>query len=385
MADKRILTTHAGSLPRPRSLVELYARRAGGQDIDSARLLEEGDAATRAVVARQKQAGIDIPSDGEQVREAFFMYVRRRMTGFGGFWKRPGMADMLAYPEYLEARLQMLSGRTAVSNMEGPMAVGPVTYADPGACEAEIAGFKTALEEAGGGFADAFITAPSPGIVARAMKNDHYPDEDAYLEALGEALRVEYEAAARHGLILQIDAPDLALERHVTYADRPVGDFLAFVDQVIAATNRALRNVPRERVRLHVCWGNYEGPHDRDVDLRDILPSLLKANVGGFLLPFANPRHQHEISLFKEIPLAADQYLIAGVIDTQTNFVEHPEVVAERLERAAEAVGDPARVLAGTDCGFDTSAGMGRVASDVVWAKLKAMRDGADIASARLF
>ena len=385
MAEKRILTTHAGSLPRPRRLTEMYAARVNGADVDPAALFAEGDRATRWVVARQRQAGIDVPSDGEQVREAFFLYLQRRLSGFGGHWDRPGPREMQDYPEWAAMRRTSLASRPMVNSYQTPEAVGAVRYLDTAENEAEIASFKAALEAEGGGFADAFITAPSPGIVAMAIRNRHYASEEDYLDALVAALRVEYEAAARHGLMLQIDAPDLALERHVTYADRPVGDFLAFVDQVIAATNRALRNVPRERVRLHVCWGNYEGPHDRDVDLRDILPSLLKADVGGFLLPFANPRHQHEISLFKEIPLAADQYLIAGVIDTQTNFVEHPEVVAERLERAAEAVGDPARVLAGTDCGFDTSAGMGRVASDVVWAKLKAMRDGADIASARLF
>ena len=175
------------------------------------------------------------------------------------------------------------------------------------------------------------------------------------------------------------------MERHFSYADRPLGEFIKFIERVIARINGALRNVPRERVRLHVCWGNYESPHDKDVALKEILPTILQADVGAFLLPFANPRHQHEIKLFGDAPLAADQSLIVGVIDTQTNFVEHPEVVADRLERAAEMVGDPARIQAGTDCGFDTSAGMGRLTADVVWAKLKAMQEGARIASERLF
>jgi 5-methyltetrahydropteroyltriglutamate--homocysteine methyltransferase len=196
---------------------------------------------------------------------------------------------------------------------------------------------------------------------------------------------VEYEAIVAHGFLLQIDAPDLALERHISYKDRPLADFLAFVESVVTAINAALANVPRERVRLHVCWGNSESPHDCDVPLRDILPVLLQANVGGLVLPFANPRHGHEFRCFAETPLADDQILVAGVIDSLTNFVEHPELVADRIERVAATIGDPTRVLAGTDCGFDTSAGWGRVAEDVVWAKLASLREGARIASERLF
>ena len=237
-----------------------------------------------------------------------------------------------------------------------------------------------------GSFVEPFLTAPSPGIIAAAMKNEYYDTEEAYLAALADALRVEYEAIVGHGFLLQLDCPDLALERHISYQDRPLGDFLGFVERVVAAINRALEHVPRERVRLHVCWGNYEGPHDLDVPLADILPVIRHAKVGGFVFPFANPRHAHEYHCFENGGgLDDDQVLVAGVIDTLTNFVEHPLVVAERLERVARAVGDPRRVLAGTDCGFDTSAGMGRVAEDVVWAKLKSLRDGARLASERLF
>ena len=216
------------------------------------------------------------------------------------------------------------------------------------------------------------------------MKNEHYDTEDAYLDALGTALRPEYETIVQRGFLLQLDCPDLALERHLSYQDRPLGDFLGFVERVVATINKALENVPRDRVRLHVCWGNYEGPHDCDVPLADILPVIQKANVGGFFFPFANPRHAHEYRVFEKLPLADDQVVIAGVIDSLTNFVEHPEAVADRLERVAGAVGDPRRVIAGTDCGFDTSAGMGRVAEDVVWAKLKSLAEGARIASERL-
>ncbi len=202
---------------------------------------------------------------------------------------------------------------------------------------------------------------------------------------MGKALQIEYEAIVEHGFILQIDAPDLAMERHVTYKDAPLSAFLEFAEMVVAVVNEALVNVPRDRVRLHVCWGNSESPHDSDVPLADILPIIMKTNVGGFVLPFANPRHAHEYKSFADHRLAEDQVLVAGVIDTLTNFVEHPEVVADRLERVATVIGDPTRVLAGTDCGFDTSAGWGRVAEDVVWAKLRTMRNGAELATERLF
>jgi 5-methyltetrahydropteroyltriglutamate--homocysteine methyltransferase len=251
--------------------------------------------------------------------------------------------------------------------------------------KAEIADFRAALDEKGGGFVEPFLTAPSPGIIAAAMKNEHYDTEDSYLAALGEALKIEYETIVSSGFLLQLDCPDLALERHLSYQDRPLGDFLGFVERVVDTINQAIATIPRDRVRLHVCWGNYEAPHDKDVPLEDILPILQKAKVGGFVLPFANPRHQHEWRVLQKFPLADDQIIVAGVIDDLTAFVEHPEVVADRLENVARAVGDPKRVMAGTDCGFDTSAGMGRVTEDVVWAKLRAMSDGAKIATQRLF
>ncbi len=248
---------------------------------------------------------------------------------------------------------------------------------------AECADFRAVLDETGAHFVETFVTAPSPGIIAGAMKNEYYDSEAAYLAALGAALREEYEAIVDAGFLLQLDCPDLALERHLSYQDRPLGDFLGFVERVVATINGALVNIPREAVRLHVCWGNYEGPHDCDVPLADILPILQRAKVGAFFLPFANPRHAHEYKVFEKMPLADDQILIAGVVDSLTNFVEHPEAVADRLERVAQVVGDPHRVIAGTDCGFDTSAGMGRVAEDVVWAKLRSLAEGARIASVR--
>jgi 5-methyltetrahydropteroyltriglutamate--homocysteine methyltransferase len=294
-------------------------------------------------------------------------------------------ADLDAYPQYKSAFQQRVTSAERVSNRANlPKAIGHVSYPDPSMIEAECADFRAALQGQQG-FAEAFLTAPSPGIIASIVQNEHYDTFDRYLDALGAALQVEYEAIVRHGFLLQLDCPDLALERHTSYRDRPLGDFVEFVEKVVAAINKAVANIPRDKIRLHVCWGNYEGPHDRDVALRDILPAILQAKAGAIFLPFANPRHAHEFQVLKDIPLANDQLLIAGVIDTLTNFVEHPEVVADRIERIAAVLGDRRRVLAGTDCGFDTSAGMGRVTQDVVWAKLRALREGADLASQRLF
>jgi 5-methyltetrahydropteroyltriglutamate--homocysteine methyltransferase len=384
-SEERILITHAGSLPRPPELVRLYVRRVQGEAVDPAELEAAGREALRHAVRRQIEAGIDVGNNGEQQREGFFLYVQHRMSGFGGAWRRRPRGDVVRYPVFQRMLEEQIAGRTAVSNFQPPKAVGAVRYLDPANVNAECADFRAVLDEAAGGFAEPFLTAPSPGIVAAAMKNEYYTSEEAYLDALADALRVEYEAIVDSGFLLQLDCPDLALERHITYQDRPLGDFLGFVERVVAAINRALVNVPRERVRMHVCWGNYEGPHDQDVPLADILPVIRQTRVGGFVFPFANPRHAHEYRCFAGGVLDDDQILVAGVIDTLTNFVEHPEVVAERLERVAKAVGDPRRVLAGTDCGFDTSAGMGRVAEDVVWAKLRALADGARIASERLY
>jgi 5-methyltetrahydropteroyltriglutamate--homocysteine methyltransferase len=384
-SEERILTTHAGSLPRPPELVRLYVRRARGEAVDPAELAAAGRAALRWVVPRQIAAGIDGGNNGEQQREGFFLYVQHRMSGFGGHGQRRPRGDVVRYPIFQRMLEEQMARRTAISNFQPPKAVGEVRYLDPTAVDAECADFRAVLDEVEGGFVEPFLTAPSPGIVAAAMKNEYYDTEDAYLDALADALRVEYEAIVGHGFLLQLDCPDLALERHISYQDRPLAEFLGFVERVVASINRALTNVPRERVRMHVCWGNYEGPHDLDVPLAEILPVIRKARVGGFVFPFANPRHAHEYRCFQGGVLDDGQILIAGVIDTLTNFVEHPEVVAERIERVARAVGDPRRVLAGTDCGFDTSAGMGRVAEDVVWAKLKALAEGARIASARLF
>jgi len=384
-SDGRILTTHAGSLPRPARLTELYARRATGVAVDEDELARLAADAVAEIVPRQVAAGIDIGNNGEQPREAFFLYAQRRMSGFSGAGDRPPFKDVESYPEFKRLRNEAMAVRTAVSNLAPPKVTGAIRYLDPELIAAECAQFRAVLAQQPKGFVEPFMTAPSPGIIAAAVPNAYYDSEAAYVAALAEALAVEYRAVVEAGFLLQLDCPDLAMERHMSYADRPLGDFIAFIELVIDAINRALDGIPPERVRLHVCWGNYEGPHDADVALADIQAAILQARVGGFLFPLANPRHAHEWRCFADGAIGDDQVLAIGVIDTTTNYIEHPEVVAERIERVARALGDPSRVIAGTDCGFDTSAGMGRVAEDVVWAKLKAMRDGAALASERLF
>ena len=385
-STSRILTTHTGSLPRPRELTRLYALRARGEAVDAAAIDRAGRDAVAAVVRKQHDAGIDVGNNGEQQRDSFFLYLKSRLSGLGGSWERPSRADVDRYPEFKRMWIEQHASKTQVSALGGlPKAIGEVRYLDDRAINDECGDFNAVLANNPGVFVEPFMSAPSPGILATAVRNEHYDTLASYLDALGRALQVEYEAIVDNGLLLQIDAPDLALERHITYKDQPTSAFVAFVEQVVATINRALVNVPRDRVRLHVCWGNSESPHDADVPLDDILPALQQAKVGGFVLPFANPRHAHEFKCFAKYPLADDQILVAGVIDSLTNFVEHPEVVADRLERVAAVIGDPTRVLAGTDCGFDTSAGWGRVAEDVVWAKLASLRDGARIASKRLF
>jgi 5-methyltetrahydropteroyltriglutamate--homocysteine methyltransferase len=385
-SEHRLLTTHAGSLPRPAALTRLYAQRSRGEAVPATELEAEGKAALRRVVSRQVEAGIDVANNGEQQRDSFVLYVRDRLSGLGGTWKRRQRADVERYPIFKQQLFDTFTGKEAVDDIAGlTCARGEIHYLDAGPVAAECTDFRAALEESKAPFAETFLTAPSPGMVSAIVLNEHYPSEETFLDALGEALRVEYETIIAGGFLLQLDCPDLARERHNTYQDRPLDEFLVFGNRVIDAINRALRNIPRERVRMHVCWGNYEGPHDCDVALEDIIPVIARAKVGGFVLPFANPRHAHEFRYMRDLLRHDDQIIVGGVIDTTTNFVEHPEVIADRLERIAAVVGDPRRVMAGTDCGFETIAGRGRVAEDVVWAKLKALSDGARLASSRLF
>jgi 5-methyltetrahydropteroyltriglutamate--homocysteine methyltransferase len=380
----RILTTHAGSLPRPRELCEMFARLSRREHISEEMLNASVQAATRAVIRKQLEAGIDIGNNGEQSRESFFTYVQHRMSGFGGRSERPAIADLVAYPSYY-GRLAAMVGGESVDLLHAPQALGEVRYVNSEPLERECVDYLRIVAEYQPGFQESFMTAPSPGIIASAMLNAHYPSLAAYVAALVDALRVEYRAIVGHGLILQIDAPDLAMERHTSYANRSLTDFQEFVELIVSGINRALEGIPRDRVRLHICWGNYEGPHDRDVALADILPILLKTKCEAMLISMANPRHEHEYRCFTGKSFPSDMLLLAGVIDSTTNYVEHPDVVADRIERAARAVGDPERVIGATDCGFETTVGLSTVAEEVVWAKLKALHEGAAIASKRLF
>ena len=377
-SESRLLTTHAGSLPRPPALAELHGRRSRGEPVDPDELRRTVEAATATAMAAQTDVGIDIGNDGEQARESFVTYVQHRMSGFGGTSQRHLMSDLLDHPDFIELALPRRD-RMKVSLMAAPAAVGEVTYRDGTELEAECARLADAP------FGQTFMTAASPGIVAATMENRYYGSQADYVEAVAAALSREYHTIVEHGLLLQIDAPDLALERHTLFADQPLDRFLEWVELVVASINTALEGIDPRHVRLHVCWGNYEGPHTRDVDLAAIQPRLYEAHVGALVISMANARHAHEHRCFQRNPLPDGMVLVAGVIDTTSNYVEHPEVVADRLVRVAEAVGDPRRIIAGTDCGFDTSAGIGDVAPSVVWEKLRALRAGADLATERLF
>lgn len=384
-SDKRILTTHAGSLLRPRALGEMFGRLSRHEPVNAAAMAQAIDTATRHVVAMQAECGIDVANNGEQARESFFTYVQHRMCGFGGQSNRPHLADVWSYPTFVEMLMTQIRARVQVDLLHAPKAIAAVSYVDRGPLERECDDFARILADLKPGFAETFMTAPSPGIIAAAMLNEHYPSLDQYVNALADALRVEYETIVARGFVLQIDAPDLAMEHHVSFAGRPLGEFLGFVDLVIDAINRAIDQLPPDRIRLHVCWGNYEGPHTHDLALVELLPHLYRARVGALMIALANPRHEHEYQCFERHRLPPAMNLIAGVIDTTTNYVEHPRLVAERILRLARVIGDPRRVIAGTDCGFETSSGLAPVAEEIVWEKLRSLRDGAALASRHLF
>ena len=381
----RILTTHAGSLPRPPELTAAHVARSRGEVFDAVSLAAAIEKATRDVVAKQIEVGLDVINNGEMGRESFFTYVQHRMSGFGGQSSRAIMADLVRYPGFLQRRSNATEAGKSVTLMNAPQAVQAVSYTDDGPIRAECEQLSRALEEHAGAYAEAFVSAPSPGIVATAMQNAHYATLEDYVRALAEALRTEYRGIVDSGFVLQIDAPDLAMERHTFFQERPLEEFRQFLRVGVDAINAALEGIDPERVRLHVCWGNYEGPHDLDVPLADIWDEVERVRAAGFLLSMANPRHAHEYRHFERASLPAESVIVPGVIDTTTNYVEHPEAVADRIERVVAAVGDPARVLAGTDCGFETSAGFATVAPDVAWQKLRALAEGAALASRRIY
>lgn len=384
-SEKRILTTHTGSLPRPAALVELFARRNRGETVDT-ELAQIGAEALRTVIAKQKAAGIDIGNNGEQIRDGFFRYIRHRISGFDGVWKRPPKADIERFPAFKAMKAQQTANRAgAVDRAQTPAATSALRYVNPGVIRDECNDVSAAMKQAGDPFAEVFMNAPSPGIVATGLGNLFYKTQAEFLAAIGAVLKVEYEAIVNQGFVLQIDAPDLALEAGVAFHGRPKSEFLEFVELVTATINDALADIPRERVRMHVCWGNSDSPHDRDIPLADIMPILKKAKVGGYVLPFASPAHAHEYRVLEKLPLDDGQIIVAGVIDSVTNVIEHPEAIADRLERVAAVVRDPRRVMAGTDCGLETIPGMSPVAEDVAWAKLASLASGAQLASKRLF
>jgi 5-methyltetrahydropteroyltriglutamate--homocysteine methyltransferase len=376
----RILTTHVGSLPRPPSLTALLVKQEAGEAVDAGELHREMADAVKHVVAQQIASGVDVINDGEQPRVGFQTYVPLRMNGFGGQSTRKPPTDMMAHPDMFAVMARRFPSSGKISN--APQAVAELSYDDLSAAKEELDLFDAATK--GASATERFMTAPSPGIISTTMLNAHYDTHEAYVFAIARQMKKEYALIAARGLVLQLDAPDLAMERTMQWQDKSVAEFLDIARMHVAALNDAIADIPKDQVRLHCCWGNWEGPHVHDVPLSEILPVLCAANVGGLSLEFANPRHQHELTAFKAHPFPGDKVLIPGVLDSTTNYVEHPEVVANRIEAAARAVGDRTRVIAGTDCGFGTFAGYEFIAPSIVWAKLRAMADGAAIASARL-
>ena len=382
-SHSRILTTHVGSLPRSAALADLLIDQEQGKDIDLAALNREAELAVQHVIQKQAESGVDIGNDGEQPRIGFQTYVPQRMKGFGGESKRPTPQDMKEFPDFMALMQKRNVMRAKVFN--APQAIAELAYQDLSAVQAECDLFQRCLDQQPQKFTECFMTAASPGIVATTMLNAYYDSYEKYVFAIARELKKEYEYIHSQGFLLQLDSPDLAMERTFLFQDKSIQEFQKIVEIHIAAVNMAVENIPADRLRLHVCWGNYDGPHNHDVPLEDILPIVYQAKVGGLAIELANPRHQHEYKVLKKYPLPDAMVLIPGVIDSTTNYIEHPEVVADRICQAAEAVGDRGRVIAGTDCGFGTFAGWEMVPDSVVWAKMKACSEGARMATERLW
>ena len=371
----RILTTHVGSLPRPAELEDLLLRREkNALDADSGKRLPSLVVdAVNAVVRRQASLGVDIVCDGEMSKYAYATYARERMSGLEGEDQPLALSELAEFPNFAQ-RIKL--------DIKTPACVGPVSYHGKVALATDIGNLKAAVDtvEVEG----AFMSASSPGIMSHYMPNKHYPSQDAYLEALADTMKSEYDAIADAGLLLQIDCPDLALGRHFRAAPMSVADFRREVARLVEVLNHALRDIPADRMRLHLCWGNYESPHHHDIELTEILDLIMKVRPAALLIEGANPRHKHEWAVFKDFPLPDDKVLVPGVIDTCTNYIEHPEVVAQHIQRYADVVGRE-RVIAGTDCGFASFATLHTVDPDIAWRKLEALVQGAEIASRRLW
>ncbi|HZU89073.1 MAG TPA: cobalamin-independent methionine synthase II family protein [Stellaceae bacterium] len=375
---ERILTTHVGSLPRPPELRDLLVRKDQGQPYDKEALDRLTRQAVSDIVRRQVAVGIDVVNDGEMSKPGYSTYVADRLTGFGGHVPAKPRLDTRDHPNFVAAYERM----TGTNVARRAACVGPVAVRDREPLAQDIANLSAAL--AGVTVAEAFMTAASPGLVPVFQVNQYYPTHEAYVEAVAAAMQEEYEAVVKAGFVLQLDAPDLAMARHTSFQDLSETDFLKRAAFHVEVLNHALRNVPAERSRIHICWGNYEGPHDHDIPFAKIAPILLQAKPMGLVVEAANPRHAHEWAIWREIKLPDDKILVPGVIDTSTNYVEHPELVAERICRFADIVGRE-RVIAGTDCGFGTFAGYGKLDPDISFKKLAALSEGAAIASERLW
>jgi len=382
-SEDRILTTHVGSLPRPPALRDLLVRQDRGETVDAAGLAREAEAAVRHVVGKQLEAGIDVGNDGEQPRVGFSTYPARRMRGFGGASQRRLSRDIADHPDYASRLSRQRAGAARIN--DAPQAVGEVAYVDLAEAEAECALFRRCTAADRLQFTEPFMTAASPGVIATIMLDAHYGSHERYVRALAREMRKEYELIVARGFVLQLDCPDLAMERARFFQDEPLDRFLDAVALHVDAINEAISGIPRDRVRLHLCWGNYDGPHTHDVPLEPLLPVVYRARVGALSLPLASPRHQHELRVFRRHRLPDEMLFIPGVIDSTTNVVEHPEVVADRILAAVETIGDRTRVLAGVDCGFGTFAGSQLVEESIVWTKLRALREGADLATKRLW
>jgi 5-methyltetrahydropteroyltriglutamate--homocysteine methyltransferase len=378
-SSDRILTTHVGSLPRSQAVTDvLFAREGNGAvPADADRVITD---AIADIVRQQVDVGVDIVSDGEMGKISYATYIKDRLAGFDGDSPREPGQDLVEHPRLLEKLAKL--GSTA--KYRRPRCVADIRVKDLGPMRTDIANMQAAIAAAKP--REGFINTASPGTIALFQPNDFYPTQDAYLEAVAEGMRAEYEGLTQAGLLIQIDAPDMAMGRHTMYRSRTTDDFIGLAARHVEVLNHALRNVPADRIRMHVCWGNYEGPHTHDVPLEQLLPVVLKAKPQAILFEAANPRHAHEWQVFRDAKatLPEDKILVPGVLSTTTNYVEHPELVAERLERFANIVGRE-RVIAGTDCGFGTFAGFGPVDPDIVWMKLKSLVDGAAIASRRLW
>jgi 5-methyltetrahydropteroyltriglutamate--homocysteine methyltransferase len=375
-AAMTILTTHVGSLPRPQRVADLLFAREKGLPLDMAAHDAAMAEATAEIVAKQRAALVDIPSDGETSKISYATYIKDRLTGFDGDAPRHPPADLDDYPEF-KAKLAKAGG---TPQYRRPKCVGPISVKTLEPLHKDIAAMKAAM--AASGYAAGFMNSASPGVIALFQPSEHHRTLDDYLGDMSAAMRHEYEAIVAAGLTLQIDAPDLGLGRHMMYRELDEAGFLRRAAVHVEAINNALANVPREKVRLHICWGNYEGPHTRDIALATVLPELLKLKIGALLFEGANPRHSHEWTVWQQAKLPDDLVLVPGCLDSTTNFVEHPELVAQRLANYIRAVGRE-RVIAGTDCGFSTFAGFGVVDPDIAWEKLRSLKQGAESAAAR--